>query len=444
MPNGTLVWSGRAHSVDYAVGANSYSFARELPGNRQLMDIDGKPRGTLRDVSPRDYGQYASMAKPPSELGGGRLRFTGKASIRVITRIRRSTSYDAGAALAGRGFQSVHREPARRRVRRAVRSRHRRLDSEQLLLLTRSRFESEITSTQATPPAPSAACSRNGNCATAANPSCAPRWRANSAPRGASSSGSKVRSTRSMRRSRSRSTWVAAPFGSRCRTPTCASRSNAPTASSIMAGVSGSAWSLDSAACGRILAAGVQRATPTRWCEFAFLKPSLQLTRAFGSGQPVACAPGARRRPAGFQRLRVVGVAHRRARGRRQSRTCGRRPTGRWSWARICGPADDVGLTLSAFHRWVSDTADFTPVGPPDALVDAPGNIGDGRIYGAQVVARVPLQILRGATVNLDVTWQHSAVTDPLTGAAASHLGIPGPAAHRGLPPGPAAAQPGE
>ena len=80
-------------------------------------------------------------------------------------------------------------------------------------------------------------------------------------------------------------------------------------------------------------------------------------------------------------------------------------------------PASDVGLTLNAFHRWVSDTEDFTPVGPPDALVDAPGNIGSARIYGAQVVARVPQRFLHGATANIDLTWQHSAVSDPLTGA---------------------------
>jgi outer membrane cobalamin receptor len=78
-------------------------------------------------------------------------------------------------------------------------------------------------------------------------------------------------------------------------------------------------------------------------------------------------------------------------------------------------PGYDTGLTLNAFHRWVSDTADFTPVGPPNALVDAPGNIGDSRIFGMQAVARMPLPALRGAAVNLDVTWQHSEVTDPLT-----------------------------
>ncbi len=64
----------------------------------------------------------------------------------------------------------------------------------------------------------------------------------------------------------------------------------------------------------------------------------------------------------------------------------------------------------------MSDTADFVPVGPPDELVDAPGNIGDGRIYGLRVTARAPLKMLRGATLTFDGTRQESRVTDPLTG----------------------------
>ena len=68
-PNGTLVWSGRAHTVDYSLGANSYSFERELPGTRQLVDVDGNPSGTLRDVSPRDYEQYALNGEAASDAG---------------------------------------------------------------------------------------------------------------------------------------------------------------------------------------------------------------------------------------------------------------------------------------------------------------------------------------------------------------------------------------
>ena len=63
----------------------------------------------------------------------------------------------------------------------------------------------------------------------------------------------------------------------------------------------------------------------------------------------------------------------------------------------------------------MSDTADFTPVGPPDALVDAPGNIGDATIFGVRVAARAPMPAMRGVTVNLDTTIQESSVTDPLT-----------------------------
>ena len=81
----------------------------------------------------------------------------------------------------------------------------------------------------------------------------------------------------------------------------------------------------------------------------------------------MAGAPGARCRPARFQRLRVIRVAHRRARGRRQSRAAAADRLVAASWERTCGRAAMSALTLNAFHRWVSDTEDFTPVGPPDA-----------------------------------------------------------------------------
>jgi hypothetical protein len=54
-------------------------------------------------------------------------------------------------------------------------------------------------------------------------------------------------------------------------------------------------------------------------------------------------------------------------------------------------------------------------VGPPGALEDAPGNIGAARIHGVHVTARAPVPVLRGASLNVDATWQRSTVTDPLT-----------------------------
>jgi outer membrane receptor protein involved in Fe transport len=145
-----------------------------------------------------------------------------------------------------------------------------------------------------------------------------------------------------------------------------------------------------------------------------FAKPSLQLTREFGQSNQLR-----------LRVLRDVGqldftdfvssasLADERIDGGNPDL----RPQTLWSAEIVADlrPAKDLALSVGAFHRWVRDTADYTPVGPPDALVDAPGNIGDARIYGVHVATRVPVPGVRGASVNLDTTWQQSRVTDPLT-----------------------------
>ena len=42
-PNGWMSWTGRARNVDYAIGAATYSLARELPGSRRLVDREAQP-----------------------------------------------------------------------------------------------------------------------------------------------------------------------------------------------------------------------------------------------------------------------------------------------------------------------------------------------------------------------------------------------------------------
>jgi outer membrane receptor protein involved in Fe transport len=149
---------------------------------------------------------------------------------------------------------------------------------------------------------------------------------------------------------------------------------------------------------------------------FAFAKPSLELTRQLGRSNQL--------------RLRIfrdvgqldftdfvssVSLTDERVEGGNPDL----RPQTGWS-AELSADlrfGSDAALSATGFHHWVSDTADYLPVGPPDALVDAPGNIGDARIYGLRANARVPLAGLRGATVTGEATWQKSEVTDPLTGA---------------------------
>jgi hypothetical protein len=76
----------------------------------------------------------------------------------------------------------------------------------------------------------------------------------------------------------------------------------------------------------------------------------------------------------------------------------------------------DAALRVRAFHHWLDDVVDFVPVGPPDALIDAPGNIGRGTVDGVEVSLRLPLaRVLPGGTLTVAGTVQDTDVTDPLT-----------------------------
>ncbi len=81
--------------------------------------------------------------------------------------------------------------------------------------------------------------------------------------------------------------------------------------------------------------------------------------------------------------------------------------------------ADDGAFRLRLFRHFVDDVVDFVPVGPPGDQFDAPGNIGEGSIIGAEISLRVPLSpLVRGGTFAVSGTWQDTEVDDPLTGRA--------------------------
>ncbi|HUQ09110.1 MAG TPA: TonB-dependent receptor [Steroidobacteraceae bacterium] len=79
--------------------------------------------------------------------------------------------------------------------------------------------------------------------------------------------------------------------------------------------------------------------------------------------------------------------------------------------------SEDSALRLRLFKHFVRDVVDFVPVGEPGEQFDAPGNIGNGGIIGAEMSLRVPLnRVLRGGSFNVSSLWQDTEVTDPLTG----------------------------
>jgi len=73
-------------------------------------------------------------------------------------------------------------------------------------------------------------------------------------------------------------------------------------------------------------------------------------------------------------------------------------------------------VKVTVFHHWISDVEDLLPLTP---TFEAPGNIGDGRRWGIEFEATVPLDSfgLTGARFDVELRLQDSTVTDPVTGS---------------------------
>lgn len=72
-------------------------------------------------------------------------------------------------------------------------------------------------------------------------------------------------------------------------------------------------------------------------------------------------------------------------------------------------------LEITGFHHWIADVEDELPV---TATTSTTGNLGDGRRWGFDVRATLPLAALGLGDSRLDLTgrWQDSKVADPVTG----------------------------
>jgi hypothetical protein len=86
----------------------------------------------------------------------------------------------------------------------------------------------------------------------------------------------------------------------------------------------------------------------------------------------------------------------------------------------------DLGVvSLSLFHDWIDDVADLLPLSP---TLEAPGNIGNGRRWGTDIEATIPLDRvgLTDARIDARVRFQDSSVTDPVTGEKRVLSGVGG------------------
>jgi len=97
------------------------------------------------------------------------------------------------------------------------------------------------------------------------------------------------------------------------------------------------------------------------------------------------------------------------------------RPQATW---RLQGTIDkrfgkNGAVALELTREWIEDASDLVPI--LDTLsgdfFDAPGNIGEGELFGVRLTGTLPLDfILKGAQLKPELSWAESEVTDPVTG----------------------------
>ena len=149
---------------------------------------------------------------------------------------------------------------------------------------------------------------------------------------------------------------------------------------------------------------------------YAFVKPSLTLTRRYGDGDQVVLHVYRDADQIDFDNFlsaeslkdSVLNGGNPNLKPQTSWRT---ELSGDWHFGRR------AAVSLKLYHYALSDTADLVPIRKGGVSYAAPGNIGAGRIDGLTAAMALPLdQMMKGATLTLNLMGQTSAVTDPITG----------------------------
>jgi len=414
VPNGWVSWSGRIGTTDYSLGANGYSLMRNLPGNRVLLDGDGNVTGTREEQSPREFYEVAVNAEASRSMLGGLVRATGKAS---------RTHYHQDSRLATFSPSGLQTEfeltpyTERKRTLEGSLAYDRPLgawDFSLSGLLTRTRFTSDTSSTH-------------------------------------SGMSGQIDSIFTQAISRHSGESIARATASRSLGSTHQFEAGAEFALNTLdqqlaltLDLGGGPFPIPipnsnlSVKERRGETYVVHNWTPGRWAvetrltgeashlsfsgdtnqsvRLAYLKPSLQVTRQLGARNQLRARIY---RDVGqldfLDFVSSVSVVDEQINGGNPDL----RPETSWraETAVDLRFAGDGAMGLTLFRYWLADAVDLIPVGPPAARFDAPGNIGKGKVTGAQFTLRMPLKtLLPGASISAEGMWRRSRVIDPLTG----------------------------
>lgn len=415
VPNGWASWSGRLGKIDYGLGANGYSLMRHLPGDREVRDGNGNLTSTLRDRSPRTFGEFAVNGEASRAMFGGNTRLTGQFAYSRYSDDATVTTFSPDGV---RTEDEANPYWETKRTIEGGLSHERPLGSWDLALstlLTRTRYESAISSTH------------RGGSGTIDSTF--------TQDIGRDSGETILRAT--LARDFSAAHRIEAgiegaintldqqllrtldlgwgPFPLPIPNSNLAVKEHRGDAYLIHRWTPDRRWTVETR-----LAAEVSRLSFTGDTEqsvsLAYFKPSLQVTRSIGANDQLRLR--VYRDVGQLEFADFVSTA-----SLSDDIIEGGNPNLRpeTSW-RIEATADlrfgkQGAATLTLFRHWLSDAIDLIPVGPTEDPFDAPGNIGSGDVWGAQAVVKLPLApLIAGGSFTLDGTWRESRITDPVTG----------------------------
>ena len=414
MPNGVASWSGRLGNTDYSVGANGYSLLRDLSGGRELLDGSGALTGTREDRSPRDFYQFATNAEASRPMFGGKVRVTGQ--IKFEHYHENSTIATRSLAGALTDFQDTPYSYAKRTLEGGIEY-DRPLGAWELALsglVTRTHYVSNVSSTDINGAGMIDSIFRQNQLQDSGETILRATLARASGPHHRFEAGAEAAINTLDQRLALTLDLGGGPFPipiPNANLSVTERRGEAYVADTWTIG----RWSLETRLTGEASRLSFTGDT-NQSVALTYLKPSLQLTRTVGGHNQLRVRLYRDVGQLDFTNfVSAASLIDRRINGGNP----GLKPETSWR-IELAGDFRFAGggaLDATLFHFWVFDTADLVPVGPPDARIDAPGNIGRAEVNGAKVTARLPLTpFLSGASLSIDSTWQKSRVTDPLTG----------------------------
>ena len=415
-PNGFLAWNGRIGTTDYGLGLNGYSLLREQPGERETVDASGAPIETRTETSPRAFFEIAVNGEASRQMLGGRMRLTGQA---YLSHYHQDNALLTFSPAGTRTQLELDPYTENKRTLEAGLEHERGLGDWDLTLaalLTRTRFDSEIISTRSD--ADDAFASRftqtiereNGESilrATLAR-DLSPQHRLEAGVEGALNTQDQA---------------LVLTFDS----GTGPIPIPVPNSNLYVEELRGDAyvvhtwrpdsrWSVETRLAGELSNLSFS-GDAGHSVSLGFLKPSFQVTRDLGGQNQLRA-----RLFRDVSQLDFTDFVSRASLSDDiiEGGNPDLRPQTSWQ-AEVAADlrfGEQGALGLTVFSQWISDTVDLVTLGPPDARFDAPGNIGDARVWGVELSLTLPLQrIITGGSLTVDGSWRDARVTDPLTGA---------------------------